>query len=121
MASNLLLIPLAKPGVVRDLLATNILLLRRERGMSQEALAFEVGLHRTFIAHVERQVRNISIDNVERIAVGLNVHPMVLLAPNHHVLKALQPWITTKQVTRSRRSGHQEHHRPRDGDRDDIP
>ncbi|MEY3285558.1 MAG: hypothetical protein RL500_288, partial [Pseudomonadota bacterium] len=91
MASNLLLIPLAKPGVVRDLLATNILLLRRERGMSQEALAFEVGLHRTFIAHVERQVRNISIDNVERIAVGLNVHPMVLLAPNHHVLKALQP------------------------------
>ena len=42
MASNLLLIPLAKPGVVRDLLATNILLLRRERGMSQEALAFEV-------------------------------------------------------------------------------
>ncbi len=91
MASNLFLIPLAKPGVIRDLLATNILLLRRERGMSQEALAFEAGLHRTFIAHVERQVRNISIDNVERIAVGLNVHPMVLLAPNHNVLRALQP------------------------------
>ena len=90
MAANNLSNPPAMPGVIRDLLATNMLLLRRERGLSQEALAFEAGLHRTFIAHVERRVRNVSIDNVERIAIGLNVHPMVLLAPNHDVLKALR-------------------------------
>lgn len=47
--------------------------LRAERGMSQEALAFEAGLHRTFVAHVERQARNISLDNIERLAMALNV------------------------------------------------
>ena len=41
--------------------------------MSQEALALEAGLHRTFVAHVERQARNISLDNIERLAVALNV------------------------------------------------
>lgn len=47
--------------------------MRNERGMSQEALAFEAGLHRTFVAHVERQARNISLDNIERLAIALNV------------------------------------------------
>ena len=51
----------------------NVLRFRHELGWSQEALALEAGLHRTFIAHVERQARNISIDNVERIAVALGV------------------------------------------------
>jgi transcriptional regulator with XRE-family HTH domain len=57
----------------RELLALNVLRLRNELGWSQEALAFEAGLHRTFIAHVERQARNISIDNIERIAAALGV------------------------------------------------
>jgi transcriptional regulator with XRE-family HTH domain len=90
MAANNSLNPLEAPGLVRDLLATNMLLLRREHGLSQEALALEAGLHRTFIAHVERRMRNISIDNVERLAYGLNVHPVVLLAPNHDLLRALR-------------------------------
>lgn len=63
----------------RALLAVNVLRLRNERGWSQEALAFEAGLHRTFIAHVERQARNISIDNIERIAAALGVHVADLL------------------------------------------
>ena len=51
----------------------NVLRFRHELGWSQETLALEAGLHRTFIAHVERQVRNISIDNIERIAIALGV------------------------------------------------
>ena len=57
----------------RELLAMNIVRLRREKGWSQEDLALEAGLHRTFVAHVERQARNISLDNIERLAVALNV------------------------------------------------
>jgi transcriptional regulator with XRE-family HTH domain len=60
-------------------LAANIIRLRGERGWSQEALAFECGLHRTFIAHVERQVRNVSLDNIEKIAQALNVETYLLL------------------------------------------
>lgn len=33
----------------------------------------EAGLHRTFVAHVERGARNISLNNIERIALALGV------------------------------------------------
>lgn len=69
------------PGSARSLLAANIVRLRANRNWSQEMLAFEAGLHRTFIAHVERRSRNISIDNIEKIAAALQVAPYVLLAP----------------------------------------
>ena len=65
----------------RTVLAANIIRLRRERGWSQEGLAFECGLHRTFIAHVERQARNISLDNMERVANALGVPIYTLLMP----------------------------------------
>lgn len=68
----------------RAILATNIIRLRTERGWSQEMLAFETGLHRTFIAHVERQVRNISIDNIERIAVAFGLPIHLLLVPEYY-------------------------------------
>ncbi|WP_288255169.1 helix-turn-helix transcriptional regulator [uncultured Hydrogenophaga sp.] len=64
----------------RALLSLNIVRLRREKGWSQDALALECGLHRTFVAHVERQERNVSIDNVEKLASALQV-------PVSHLLK----------------------------------
>lgn len=65
----------------REVLATNLIRLRAARGWSQEALAFEAGLHRTFVAHVERQVRNISLDNLERLAMAFGVPTYKLLKP----------------------------------------
>jgi transcriptional regulator with XRE-family HTH domain len=65
----------------REALAPNIVALRHEKGWSQEALAFECGLHRTFVAHVERLARNIALDNIERIARALGVQPYELLKP----------------------------------------
>ena len=66
---------------VREVLATNMVKLRHDLGWSQEDLAFEADLHRTFIAHVERQVRNISLDNVEKIADALGVGVAELFSP----------------------------------------
>jgi transcriptional regulator with XRE-family HTH domain len=65
----------------RAILAENMVRLRREKAWSQEQLGFEAGLHRTFIAHVERQSRNLSLDSLERIAVALCVLPYELLVP----------------------------------------
>lgn len=65
----------------RAILAANVIRLRHDAELSQEALAFECGLHRTFIAHVERQARNISLDNIERIAKALGVDVYELLKP----------------------------------------
>ena len=71
----------SRAPTARELLAMNIVRLRKERGWSQEDLALESGLHRTFVAHVERQVRNISIDNIERLANALQIDVHVLLLP----------------------------------------
>lgn len=72
---------LAPTPPARELLALNVIRLRQQRGLSQEALAFEAGLHRTFVAHVERQARNISLDNIEKLALALEVPVYRLLKP----------------------------------------
>ena len=65
----------------RSLLAKNMIRLRQTHAWSQEHLALEAGLHRTFIAHVERQARNISLDNLEKIALAFGVEIYTLLLP----------------------------------------
>jgi transcriptional regulator with XRE-family HTH domain len=53
--------------------------LRAARGLSQEALAHECGINRTYLSAIERAERNVSIDNIARIAKGLKVDPWKLL------------------------------------------
>jgi transcriptional regulator with XRE-family HTH domain len=60
-------------------LAKNMRRLRAARGLSQEALAYECGMNRTYLSGVERSERNVSIDMVARIAKGLKVDPWKLL------------------------------------------
>ncbi len=45
--------------------------LRTARGISQERLAEEVGVHRTYVGDVERGLRNVGLLNVDRIARAL--------------------------------------------------
>jgi len=65
---------------LRLLFSKNIKARRLELGWSQEALADAAGLHRTYIGSVERCERNISIDNIGRIAEALGVSPDELLS-----------------------------------------
>ena len=67
----------------RLVLATNLRRLRADRSMSQEDLALEADLHRTFVAHGERGARNISIDNIEKLAKALQVPTFELLRAEH--------------------------------------
>jgi transcriptional regulator with XRE-family HTH domain len=60
-------------------LARNLVKLRAERGWSQEDLAYEAGLHRTYVSGIEREVRNPTIGIVERLAKALKVRPGDLL------------------------------------------
>ena len=46
---------------------------------SQEALAHECGMGRTYLSGVERSERNVSIDDIARIARGLRIEPWKLL------------------------------------------
>lgn len=64
---------------LRFLFANRVREERKRQGLSQEQLAEKTGLHRTYIGSVERGERNVSIDNVERIAKALGARPADLL------------------------------------------
>ena len=66
--------------ILRRVAAANIRRTRLALGWSQEALAHEAGLHRTFIGHVERGETNLSLDNLERLADALRVTGAALLS-----------------------------------------
>lgn len=46
---------------------------RDKLGFSQEELASRVGVHRTYIGMIERAEKNITLENIERIAKALNL------------------------------------------------
>ena len=57
----------------RKIFARNLKEIRVKKRLSQEKLADIAGLHRTYVGSVERGERNISIDNMERLASALNI------------------------------------------------
>ncbi|MBB2932793.1 helix-turn-helix domain-containing protein [Paraburkholderia silvatlantica] len=60
---------------LRDVLAYNVRASRVKKSLSQEELGFAAGLDRTFISQVERARVNVSVDNIERLAIALDVEP----------------------------------------------
>lgn len=64
----------------RERFARNLRLARKKLEISQEELAAQAGLHRTYIGSVERAERNISVDSMERLATALSVDIADLLA-----------------------------------------
>jgi transcriptional regulator with XRE-family HTH domain len=48
---------------------------REELGLTQEDLAARAGIHRTYLSDVERGFRNISLINIERVAIALSLKP----------------------------------------------
>lgn len=56
---------------VRRRLAANMKRLRKEKGWSQERLADEAGLDRTYISGMERLVRNPTITVIQKIVAAL--------------------------------------------------
>lgn len=65
--------------------------LRRERGLSQEALADLAHIDRSYMSSVERGLRNISVLNIARIATALDVPVRDVLGPREVVRPAGTP------------------------------
>ena len=66
---------------IRKQVGLNVQRIRRTRGWSQEELAFESGLHRTYISGIERGARNPTITVLKELADALGVPPGTLLEP----------------------------------------
>ena len=64
---------------IREDFARNLRKLRQQKGLSQEALAHEAGIDRTYISALERGVYSASLTMVEKLAKVLGVEPAILL------------------------------------------
>jgi len=69
------------PTDPRVLFGQRLAQIRKAKGLSQERLALESGLARSYLGGVERGQRNIVLLNIHRLAEALGVRPAVLLEP----------------------------------------
>jgi transcriptional regulator with XRE-family HTH domain len=61
------------------ILGRNVREARHRAGLSQEQLAFEAGMKRSYVSDLERGTRNPSVKAIARLAVALGVEPPDLL------------------------------------------
>jgi len=66
-------------GDLQRAVGRNLREYRQARGLSQEAFADVVGVHRTYMGAIERGERNLTLRSLERIADRISVDPMALL------------------------------------------
>jgi len=64
---------------ILERLGRNVRRLRNEKGWSQERLAFESEIHRTYVSDIERAKRNATATMIEKLAKPLGVAPGRLL------------------------------------------
>jgi len=74
----------SKSLALRKIFARNVRRTRRLQDISQEELALRAGLSRSYVSEVERAERNVSIDNIERLADALKTPVRSLVDPDLH-------------------------------------
>ena len=74
-----------KPTDPRSLFGLRLAEIRKAKGLSQERLALESGIARSYLGGVERGQRNIALLNIYRLAETLGVSPATLLEPPGHL------------------------------------
>ena len=67
-------------GDLQRIVGRNLRVYREARGLSQEAFAEVLGVHRTYMGGIERGERNLTLRSVERIARRIEQEPLALLA-----------------------------------------
>jgi transcriptional regulator with XRE-family HTH domain len=66
-------------GDLQRIVGRNLRAYREARGLSQEAFADVLGVHRTYMGGIERGERNLTLRSVERIASRIELEPQSLL------------------------------------------
>jgi len=68
---------------LRQIVARNLRVLRKQKGLSQEELAFQAGINRNYVGQIEREEKSPTIDLLEKISKPLAVEPFQLLETNN--------------------------------------
>lgn len=64
---------------IREVFARNLRVYRQQRRLSQEELADQAGIDRTYVSALERCVYGVSIDVLDRLALALGLEAADLL------------------------------------------
>ena len=65
---------------LRQIVARNLRVLRKQKGLSQEELAFQAGINRNYVGQIEREEKSPTIDVIEKLCSSLEVSPSTLLS-----------------------------------------
>jgi transcriptional regulator with XRE-family HTH domain len=65
---------------LRAIVARNLRILRKQKGLTQEELAFQAGINRNYVGQIEREEKSPTIDVVEKLAASLSVKADELLS-----------------------------------------
>ena len=60
---------------LRAIVARNLRILRKQKGLSQEELAFQAGINRNYVGQIEREEKSPTVDMIEKIAFVLGTEP----------------------------------------------
>ena len=61
-------------------MARNLRILRKQKGLSQEELAFQAGINRNYVGQIEREEKSPTVDVIEKLSSSLGVSPSALLS-----------------------------------------
>ena len=64
---------------LRQVVARNLRVLRKQKGLSQEELAFQAGINRNYVGQIEREEKSPTVDMIEKLAMTTGVKPEELL------------------------------------------
>lgn len=67
-------------GDLQRMAGHNLRAYRQAQGLSQEAFADVLGVHRTYMGGIERGERNLTLKSLERLAGRIGIDPLALLA-----------------------------------------
>ena len=63
---------------LRAIVARNLRILRKQKGLSQEELAFQAGINRNYVGQIEREEKSPTVDLIEKLSTPLGIEPVQL-------------------------------------------
>jgi transcriptional regulator with XRE-family HTH domain len=65
---------------LRAIVARNLRVLRKQKGLSQEELAHQAGINRNYVGQIEREEKSPTLDVVEKLSGPLGISAATLLS-----------------------------------------
>jgi transcriptional regulator with XRE-family HTH domain len=66
---------------LRAIVARNLRILRKQKGLSQEELAFQAGINRNYVGQIEREEKSPTVDILEKLTIALEARAVDFFVP----------------------------------------